>query len=728
VDDPDGETPAVTPLLRVDLIMGDEGSRLLMVHSVDGEKHDVSKGDVVRFQRRDGRLMEGSDLIVSEVLGPFQFSASVLDGDGHRKSATDVIQECIDQEAVAFRRAKVPRVLSFEPLERAAARALTDPSLFTPSDLDKSFDDTRRRALFKSFQAISEFVNRYAQLPQSSGHIEAFVGLAAGPDEMGDTVFLDHCRRFAAACAAKFTPIQCVFGAVGAQEALKAISGLYTPTRQFLMYDTDEILPSDVSRTTEKQDSARHQSPGLRYILGDALVDALQKQRVFVVGAGAIGCELLKNLAAMGVATKSKGRIHLTDMDTIEKSNLSRQLLFRDSDIGAFKSSAAHKAALRFNPALRIESHSSKVGETGRSPFNAEFWSKKVDIVLNALDNVDARLFMDRQCVANKKALVDAGTMGPKGNVQVVVPDQSESYASSVDPPEPAVPVCTLKHFPYAIAHTIQWGRDLFDGLFTRRPAQANEFLEHVASSSLASYAKQMMNQKGEEAALQAAEELSEDFALISRTGDANDLEAARREALNWATRLAISLFFDSAVQLMKEHPMESLDEDGEPFWTGTRRPPKALMFASSDFSEHSTTNEHLIEFVRTAARLRLETLLPSLAGKAASSYTVDEAVTALETPQSAPELVPTNATVAKRIQLLLGGTKQTTPLTRYSPIEFEKDDDTNGHVAFVNAASNLRAIAYGIPPVEALETRRVAGNIVPAVSASTESFALRRS
>jgi len=55
---------------------------------------------------------------------------------------------------------------------------------------------------------------------------------------------------------------------------------------------------------------------------------------VFVVGAGALGCEFLKNLALMGVATGPRGQLVVTDDDTIEKSNLSRQFLFRDWNIG----------------------------------------------------------------------------------------------------------------------------------------------------------------------------------------------------------------------------------------------------------------------------------------------------------------------------------------------------------------------------------------------------------
>eukprot|EP00957_Ditylum_brightwellii_P008568 649844-Ditylum_brightwellii.AAC.1 len=141
-----------------------------------------------------------------------------------------------------------------------------------------------------------------------------------------------------------------------------------------------------------------------------------------------------------------RGSIIVTDMDTIEKSNLSRQLLFRDADVGKFKSMAAKEALHKFNPGITIESHTSKVGDDaggaggGGGPFTDDFWSNGIDVILNALDNVEARLYMDSQCVANRKGLIDAGTLGSKGNVQVVVPNQSESYGSSVDPPEPSIP------------------------------------------------------------------------------------------------------------------------------------------------------------------------------------------------------------------------------------------------------------------------------------------------
>jgi ubiquitin-activating enzyme E1 len=84
---------------------------------------------------------------------------------------------------------------------------------------------------------------------------------------------------------------------------------------------------------------------------------------------------------------------------------------------------------------------------------------------------------MDSRCILFQKPLLESGTLGTKGNVQVVIPHLTESYASSVDPPEQGIPICTLKHFPNKIEHTIQWARDEFEGLFANQIADVNRYL-----------------------------------------------------------------------------------------------------------------------------------------------------------------------------------------------------------------------------------------------------------
>ena len=73
----------------------------------------------------------------------------------------------------------------------------------------------------------------------------------------------------------------------------------------------------------------------------------------FLVGAGAIGCEMLKNWAMIGLAIGPKGKITVTDMDQIEKSNLNRQFLFRSKDVGKLKSECAAHAVQAMNPDLK---------------------------------------------------------------------------------------------------------------------------------------------------------------------------------------------------------------------------------------------------------------------------------------------------------------------------------------------------------------------------------------
>ncbi|CAM9357925.1 unnamed protein product, partial [Choristocarpus tenellus] len=112
-------------------------------------------------------------------------------------------------------------------------------------------------------------------------------------------------------------------GGVVGQEVLKACSGQFSPIKQWLYYDAVEALPD------EPLPQAQVQPLNCRYdgsimVFGKSIQELLGKQSMFLVGAGAIGCEMLKNWAMMGVGTSEEGQVHVTDMDHIEKSNLSR--------------------------------------------------------------------------------------------------------------------------------------------------------------------------------------------------------------------------------------------------------------------------------------------------------------------------------------------------------------------------------------------------------------------
>lgn len=138
-----------------------------------------------------------------------------------------------------------------------------------------------------------------------------------------------------------------------------------------------------------------------------------------MVGAGAIGCEYLKNFAMMGLGAKN-GEIIVTDMDLIEKSNLNRQFLFRPTDVQKPKSHTAAAAIRKMNAKVNVTAHENRVGPETEKFYDDDFF-EGLNGVANALDNMDARIYMDRRCVYYRKNLIDCGTLGALGNVQVSV-------------------------------------------------------------------------------------------------------------------------------------------------------------------------------------------------------------------------------------------------------------------------------------------------------------------
>jgi hypothetical protein len=145
-----------------------------------------------------------------------------------------------------------------------------------------------------------------------------------------------------------------------------------------------------------------------RAAVGAASLDAVRAAKVLVVGAGGIGCELLKNLVLSGFTN-----IEVIDLDTIDVSNLNRQFLFRKKDVGKPKSQVAAEVVRQFNPHCQITHYCDNV----KKPQYGVSFVSKFDIVLNALDNLSARRHVNRICLAAGKPLVESGTTGYLGQV-----------------------------------------------------------------------------------------------------------------------------------------------------------------------------------------------------------------------------------------------------------------------------------------------------------------------
>ncbi|MEM4239294.1 MAG: ThiF family adenylyltransferase, partial [Nitrososphaerota archaeon] len=165
--------------------------------------------------------------------------------------------------------------------------------------------------------------------------------------------------------------------------------------------------------------------------------DLLYSTTAFIAGAGAIGCEVAKNLAMMGI-----GRLILVDYDYVELSNLSRQLLFRDADIGRGKAEVAAERLREINPQVKVDHHNSDIRDLEEDVY------RDVDIVLSCLDNWGSRRWLNSVAVSLNKPLIDGGINGFYGNVQVVIPKRTaclECQSMQLIPREEKLAECTLK-------------------------------------------------------------------------------------------------------------------------------------------------------------------------------------------------------------------------------------------------------------------------------------------
>ncbi|MBR1899304.1 MAG: ThiF family adenylyltransferase [Oscillospiraceae bacterium] len=146
--------------------------------------------------------------------------------------------------------------------------------------------------------------------------------------------------------------------------------------------------------------------------------EKIQNAKIMVVGAGALGNELVKNLTLLGI-----GNILILDMDSIENSNLTRSVLFRRSDVGRFKAEIAAERAMEINPDVNaVGIIANIIDDVGLGVF------RRMDVVLGGLDNREARLAINQSCYKVDKPWIDGAIEVLNGFARVFVPGQGACY------------------------------------------------------------------------------------------------------------------------------------------------------------------------------------------------------------------------------------------------------------------------------------------------------------
>jgi ubiquitin-activating enzyme E1 len=451
-------------------------------------------------------------------------------------------------------------------------------------------------------------------------------------------------------------PFVSIIAGIVSQEAVKVLGNIYMPIEQWLYIDYLDLVKEDKIKIEKSE-----YYEGYTNVFGKDIFNKIQNTRVFIAGAGAIGCELLKQVGSLGIKN-----ITITDMDNIEKSNLSRQFLFSDKDINKSKSiTAMHKIKELFTDRnIKINAFEHKLCKETETIFNAPFYHN-VDVILNALDNVEARKYVDQQAIKYSKPLIDSGTMGTKGNVQVILPYLTETYGTMEDPDDDkGIPICTIKSFPYKNEHTIQWARELFEQEFTFM--HINNFnckdISSISESDIDTLYKQYYKY--------------ENF-IPSHDSYVYVLQC-----------IFIDNYHKNIMELIDKHKDDEI--------------PKKMPILLN-IEEYK---EIMIDYIVYGFSLLNQVFSTNIT----YNYNL---------PHMMNYRCPVITDKRRKCQNIL----QSLQCIK-NKINFNKDDDELNHVDWLVTISNLRNLQYSIPLTDKYETRKIAGKIIPALITTTSIIA----
>ncbi len=617
---------------------------------------------------------------------------------------------------------KKPIVKNYKSLKERIEIPYEDDIFIEPIDYTKG---NINPILHCGFMSIQQYFTEKKKLPELNDLEESKIVVELAKKKFNkykeekvewindDEIIFDEkiVEKIARWSKAEISPVCSILGGILAQEVVK-FTGKYTPIEQWMWFDffeTVSLLNENIERNLE----------GTRYddlisIYGNEIQKKLEKINLFLIGAGANGCEFLKNFALMGISC-SEGKITVTDNDIIELSNLNRQFLFRNENIGDYKSKIACENVKKINPKLNIKDLQFIVCEETENIFNDSFWVGQ-DLIIFGVDNNDARRYIDAQCTNLTLTGIDAGTLGTKGRVQLIVPHKTICFRDNPkeDDEDESVPMCTLHHFPTTILHCIEWGKVRFLEIVNEGIKDLKNYIEDPEKYFI---------EKEKENSIIVKESINLTLQYIKLL-NGNDLN----HLLEFCIHLHKKFFDDNIEQILEMYPPNSLNKDGTLYWSGSKRIPHPIRYDSNnELSLMFVTNLTLllskvfnIKIDEKKIKEQSENIKVEL--YSLEKYDIESNENKYnnelnENKQNNNKLIEKQE-IRKILEKIELNNYLKEKIKLIIPIEFDKEN--NIHISVIHSFANLRASNFNIECCSILNTKLISGKIIPSIPTST--------
>ena len=693
----------------------------------------------------DTRLYDGSFVKFRDIQGMKELNyenekkfrkIKCIDGEINSYYIGDISNYTDYESGGIIEEVNIPISISHQSLEKRLEEPIDiikkkEMKAFTLTNRCQKFnvDDVSKREeielIFLSFKAIFEFLDENNRLPKLNCTEDAQIVLKKAKKLFEDIKKEDNLRykelkefderipiNMSLYSSCQIPCVTSFLGGIIAQEIIKT-TGKYIPINQWQIFDFFEYLPSDELRNKDKS------IPINRYteqnaIFGEKIINELQNKKILLAGAGAVGCEMLKNLALLGIGSKKDNPyITIVDFDRVELSNLNRQFLFLKDSIGKFKVEAAAASVENMNKEVKILPIPEKFCKEKGTLFNNEFFKEK-DIILISIDTNSGKEYLDRKAVLFNKPIILGAILGPQAKSETYCPFETASYGDlslkkSDIHIEKVTPSCTIRYFPKRIEDCIDWARNYFNDLF----------IEPIIKL------KKLVNEKNYFDCLKnGTNEKNNILTLIKflKLINQNNIESILENSL----KIYLENYTLWEKKVLKKYPLDRKNEDGSDFWDSNKIKPSKIDFNYDD----DLCKMFIINYTKILSDIlqieyRSDEFLQKLK-QLSEKQNLEKYIQEIENDEEIFEKENDSTFLSIFEELytnLMEDEELKNKIKNYKIIEFQKDNDELGHIDFILALSNLKAKVYALPNNDKIKTFKYVGKITPSTITSTSTI-----